>query len=80
MDTLQLASIFLEAVIVAVCLALAIKKRQVFGFGLAITFTIYVFYDLSRLQGWGINETILRALFFTATVSALGAVVGLYRR
>ena len=80
MDILQLVSIFLEAVVVVVCLVIAVKKKQFFGFGLATTFGIYVFYDLARLQGWGIGEGILRLLFFIATVSALLAVLKLYWR
>ena len=80
MGILQLASIFLEAVIVVVCLAIVVKKKQAVGFGLAITFGLYVFYDLARLQGWGIDEGVLRLLFFIATVSALLLVLTLYRR
>jgi hypothetical protein len=47
--------------------------------GLALTFAIYVLYDLGRLLGWNVEKGILSVLFPLASASALFAVWGLYR-
>lgn len=70
MITLQTISICLELVIVFMALKLAISKKQLAGYGLAVTFGIYVFYDTVRLYNYTINSQLLQILFFLATLSA----------
>ena len=48
-------------------------------YGLALTFIIYVLYDLGRFLGWSVEKGLLSALFLVASLSALVAVWGLYR-
>jgi len=73
---IQLISIFLEAIIVIFCLFAAIKKKKIFAYGFALTFFIYVFYDSVRLFQLAINEGLLYASFFLATISAfVGAIL-----
>ena len=73
-----LLSIVLEAadVIIAV---LAAQKQRPHLYGLALTFMIYVFYDLARFLGWNVEHGVLSSLFLVATVSALYAVWALYK-
>jgi len=78
MSILQLVSISLEFVIVIISLMIAVSKKKAYGYGLALTFGIYVFYDLTRLFSLGIDEMLLYAVFFIATVSALVSVWRLY--
>jgi hypothetical protein len=73
-----IASIALE-VAVAVVAALAAVKGRPHLFGLAVTFSIYVLYDLGRLLGWNVEKGVLSLLFLVASASALIAVWGLYR-
>ena len=80
METLQLISITLEFIIVVVSLLLAIQKRRVYGWGFAITFAIYVFYDLANLYGWEVNAALLSVSFLAATLSALLAIQMLYKK
>jgi hypothetical protein len=54
-------------------------KGRPYLFGLALTFAIYVLYDLGRLLGWNVEGGILSVLFLVASASALFAVWGLYR-
>ena len=75
---LLIVSIGLE-VAVAVVAALAALKGRPYLFGLALTFAIYVLYDLGRLLGWNVEGGILSVLFLVASASALYAVWGLYR-
>ncbi len=74
MDTLQLFSIIIEAVVVFMLLYGAIYKGAVCAYGMALTFAIYVFYDLVKFFNLGISESILTPAFFVASLSALWAV------
>ncbi len=80
MFTLQTISIFLELIIVFVTLGLALSKKQLAGYGLALTFGVYVFYDAVKLYGYSINSTVLQVLFFVATLSALLSVLLIYKK
>jgi hypothetical protein len=75
---LLIASIVIEAAVAIVAMLVAVKGRP-YLYGLALTFTIYVLYDLGRLLGWNVEKGILSVLFLLASASALFAVWGLYR-
>ena len=75
---LLVGSIALE-VAVAVLAALAAYRGRPYLYGLALTFGIYVLYDLGRLLGWNVEQGVLPVLFLVASASALFAVWGLYR-
>jgi hypothetical protein len=74
-----LVSIVLEAA-VAIIAVLAARKGKPYIYGLAFTFGVYVLYDLARMLQWDVQGGILSGLFLLATVSALIAVWGLYRK
>ena len=76
-NAMLLLSIALEAA-VAIIAVLAAQKQRPHLYGFALTFTIYVFYDLARFLGWNVEHGVLSSLFLVATVSALYAVWGLY--
>jgi len=75
---LLIASIALEVAVAVVAMLAAVKGRP-YLYGLALTFTIYLLYDLGRLLGWNVEKGILSVLFLLASASALFAVWGLYR-
>ena len=75
---LLIASIIIEAAVAIAAMLVAVKGRP-YLYGLALTFTIYVLYDLGRLLGWNVEKGILSVLFLLASASALFAVWGLYR-
>ncbi|OHA16556.1 MAG: hypothetical protein A2743_03145 [Candidatus Taylorbacteria bacterium RIFCSPHIGHO2_01_FULL_43_47] len=78
MISIQLISIILEAVIVVAALAIGLKKGRLYGYGLSLTFGIYVYYDLVRYMEWSSSSSLLSYLFLTATVSALLSIWSLY--
>jgi len=80
MQDINLISIILEAVIVLLGLMIARGKKRAYGWGIAFTFIIYVFYDLARLQNWQIGSDIMAFSFLAATISALIAVYSIYRK
>jgi hypothetical protein len=73
-----IAAIVVECAVAVVAVLGALKGRpHLYGF--ALTFAIYVLYDLGRLLHWNVGEEILSVLFLIASLSALYAVWGLYR-
>lgn len=79
-DMLQLLSILLEGVIFVMCLRMALLRKKFYGYGLALTFGIYIFYDLAHHYDLNITPQVMQTLFFVATVSALLCVTHLYYR
>lgn len=80
--TIQYISIFIELIIAIVGILIAVKKKRVYGWGIFLTFFIYVFYDLIKLLGFEIPTSYLYLLyfsFFVATISALWAVWCIYK-
>ena len=73
-----IAAIVVECAVAIIAILGALKGRpHLYGF--ALTFAIYVLYDLGRLLHWNVGEGILSVLFLVASLSALYAVGGLYR-
>jgi hypothetical protein len=64
-----------EAAIVLILLYAAIKKQRVCAWGMALTFSIYVFYDLINLFNLSVPQSIMAPAFFIASISALWAVL-----
>ncbi len=79
MVPLQFIAIILEATIAVGGLFLGVKKKRVFGYGIFLTFAIYVFYDLARLVPIELSNSTLYPVFFVATLSMLCAVILLYK-
>jgi hypothetical protein len=80
MSLLHLLSIVLEFVIFVLALKLVFEKKRYIGVAWAVTFGIYVFYDLALGLGWGLPREFLDTIFFIATASALFAIWQLGRR
>src|SRR5919198_4595830 len=72
-------SIILEAA-VGIVAVLAARRGNPYIYGLAFTFGAYVLYDLARLLQWDVQGGLLSGLFLLATITALIAVWGLYRK
>ena len=73
-----IAAIVIECAVAVVAVLGALKGRpHLYGF--ALTFAIYVLYDVGRLLHWNVGEGVLSVLFLVASLSALVAVWGLYK-
>jgi hypothetical protein len=77
-EILQLTSIAIEILIVAISLMVAIKYKKIYGYTLAFTFLIYTFYDSAMLFKFTIQTKFLYLSFFIATLSVLFSVIELY--
>jgi hypothetical protein len=78
MNWLHLLSILLEAVVAALGVMLAISKKKMYGWCIAVTFVLYVVYDLANLMALNISEDTLYMIFFVATLSILWAVWNIF--
>ncbi len=78
MNLLHLLSILLEVVVAALGMMLAISKKKMYGWCIAITFVLYVVYDLANLFAWNISQDTLYTIFFVATLSILWAVWNIF--
>ncbi len=76
---LQYIAIIIEGAIAAVGLLIAVRKKRTLGFGIFLTFIIYIFYDLARLTSLEISDLILYPIFFIATLSMLWVVILIYQ-
>lgn len=72
-------SIAIELIVVALGIVLAVQKKKIFGWFIALTFGIYFFYDLFRFLDAGISPDLLSIIFFIASISILCAVWLIYR-
>jgi NOL1/NOP2/fmu family ribosome biogenesis protein len=78
MNLLHLLSILLEAVVAALGIMLAISKKKIYGWCIALTFVLYVVYDLANLLALNISQDTLYMIFFVATLSILWAVWNIF--
>ena len=77
MDTnivLQILSILIECVVVLGGVRLATKGKKFYGWWIALTFALYVVFDLSRLEFLPKSEAVISPLFLIASLSILYAV------
>ena len=70
----QYVSVAIEAIIFILALIIAIKKKKPYCFAFALTFMIYVFYDLAKISVFAVSDELLYPMFFMASVSALLAI------
>jgi Cache domain len=79
MKPLQYVAIIMESIIAATGLLIAVRKKRFFGYGIFLTFIIYVFYDLSKLIPIEVSDATLYPIFFVATLSILWVIILIYK-
>ena len=78
MILLQAISIFLELVVAALGIMIAVYRKKRYGWFICLTFVIYVFYDLVALLALKVSLELMYFIFFVATVSILWAVWNIF--
>ncbi|MFA4967099.1 MAG: hypothetical protein WC624_02640 [Candidatus Margulisiibacteriota bacterium] len=79
MDILQLLSTLLEVGVVVLGGMIVLYKKKNYGWFIALTFGIYVIYDLAKIYSWNIDANALNSLFFIASVSIYWALWEVYK-
>jgi len=78
LNALQTISILLELMVVALGIMLVVGKKKMYGWCIALTFILYIFYDLANLLSLHISQETLDILFFMATLSILWAIWNIF--
>jgi len=79
MNFLHFVSILLEMVVALLGVMLATMKQKRYGWFIALTFLLYVFYDLAFFLSLQISQDLLYYVFFIATLSILWAIWKIFR-
>lgn len=80
MNFIDLFSVLIEAAVVAISVLMATRKKHVSAWLLAVTFSIYVIFDLNRYLNLNLNTQLLDIAFLIASLSALTYVYWLYHK
>lgn len=78
MNALQMISILLEVFVVALGIMLVVGKKKMYGWCIALTFVLYILYDLVNLLSLHISQDSRVILFFIATISILWAIWNIF--
>lgn len=68
-DFLHYISLGLEVLIILIGLRMVVKKKRLLGAGIALSFTLYVAYNLIKMFGWNVPPMAVDGIFFAATVT-----------
>jgi len=80
-DFIPYISISLEALVAAIGILIAVQNKKIFGWGIALTFAVYTFWDFTDLSGLSIiSPDLLSIVFLVATVSILWVVYEVYKQ
>jgi hypothetical protein len=71
-------SISMEVMVVALGIMLVVGKKKMYGWCIALTFLLYIFYDLVNLLSLHLSQDSLEILFFMATLSILWAIWNIF--
>ncbi len=83
---IHLISILVEFCVMALGVLIATKRKKIYGWLIALTFGIYVVYDLIRylntlsIGNFAVSDDLMYVIFFIASVSALIAVWLIYKK
>ncbi len=78
MNLIHWVSILLELVVAVIGVMLAVSKKKRYGWFIALTFILYVFYDLTYFLSLPVSQDLLYYLFFVATLSILWAIWNIF--
>jgi len=73
-DSVQLIATLVEVVIAVLALLIAIRKKKMYGGFIAITFALFVIFDIDRIFSLNISASLHGFIFLIACLSMLYAV------
>ena len=79
MEILQAINIFAEAIIVLLGIAMTLGKKRIYGGFIALSYALYLVYDLSYFIKLAIDQTVLQVLLVIGVVLTLIAVWLIYK-
>ncbi|HPX72320.1 MAG TPA: hypothetical protein PLV96_01980 [Methanoregulaceae archaeon] len=76
--SLQPVSISIEVVICIIAIRIGLVKKKIYGWFIALTFGIYVVYNIVKYLDASFSPNVVSIIFLIATLSMLYAVWTLY--
>ena len=73
-ESVQLAATVVEAVIAVLALLIAAQKKKMYGGFIAITFALFVIFDIDRIFSLNLFPDLHAGIFLVACLSMLYAV------
>jgi hypothetical protein len=78
-DFLQVIAVLLEVAVTLVAVVIATRNRKTYGWCIAVTFGLFVLFDISRIFALPVPDTAHAIIFLVACGSMLYAVWLIYR-
>jgi hypothetical protein len=76
---LQIVAVFLEVAVTAIGIVLAARQKKSYGWCIAVTFGLFVIFDIGRLISLPIPDAVHALIFLVACGSMLFGVWLMYR-
>jgi len=77
-NLLQTLATLIECAIAAIALLIAVQNKKTYGWLIAITFALFVLFDIFRIFDLPLSADINAMIFLVATILMLGAIWLLY--
>ena len=77
-DLLQLAATLLEIIIAAFATLVAVRGKKTYAWFIAVTFSLFVLFDIIRIFALPVSEDIHSGLFLLACILMLYGVWTMY--
>jgi len=78
-DIMQLVATLIEIVIAVVAVLIAVNKKKVYGWFIALTFVLFVIFDLGRIFALDVSAELHALIFLIACASMLYAAWLIYK-
>jgi len=79
MEILPVIAILIEIIVVLVGLMLAINKKKVYGWLFALSYALYIVYDMDYSMPLGLNHMAMNVTLIAGAASTLVAVCLLFK-
>jgi hypothetical protein len=77
-DFLQVVAVMLEVCVAGIAVLIATRRRKMYGWGIALTFGLFVLFDIFRIFALPMPDTFHSFIFLVACGSMVYAVWLMY--
>jgi hypothetical protein len=77
-DFLQIVAVLLEVAVTVIAVVIATRGKKYYGWCIAVTFGLFVLFDIGRLFSWPLSDEAHSLIFLVACGSMLYGVWLIY--
>jgi hypothetical protein len=78
-DFLQIIAVLLEVAVTVIAVIIATNQKKSYGWCIAVTFGLFVLFDIGRLFSWPLSDAVHALIFLVACGSMLFGMWLMYR-